>query len=285
MVALEEVAGISPHLCTYASGICRTEILSIGNELLTGKTLNTNERWLARRVTELGGSVARATTVKDNLADIKGAVEEILRRKPTILLTSGGLGPTFDDMTLQAIAKSTGRPLSLHKSALRMVRAKYHTLRGRRRIPLTRSRMKMAMLPEGAQALPNAVGTAPGVLLPVATSKIICLPGVPTELKRIFRDSVAPIILQETGGVRRASKSLRVQSVFESELAPLIERVMNRNPGVYIKSHPKGGERRGHSEIELDFIAEFSSKITSQERIQRAIEDMARTLPKTGKII
>lgn len=272
-------------MSTYASRICRTEILSIGNELLTGKTLNTNERWLARRVTELGGSVARATTVRDNLADIKGAVEEILRRRPTILLTSGGLGPTFDDMTLQAMAESTGRALSLHKSALRMVRAKYHALRGRGRIPLTRSRMKMAMLPEGAQALPNPVGTAPGVLLTVTGSKIVCLPGVPTELKRIFQDSVASIILQETGGARRVSRSLRVQRVFESELAPLIERVMNRNPGVYIKSHPKGGEQRGHSEIELDFIAQSSSKIESRERIQHAIEDMVRTLPKTGKIV
>ncbi len=265
--------------------LCTVEVLSIGNELLTGKTANTNATWLAQHTTSLGGFVTRVTTVRDNLATIETTIREILRRKPTVLLVSGGLGPTFDDMTLKALANSTKRPLEVNKAALQMVREKYRSLIHKHRLPLTKARTKMATLPKGAQALPNPVGTAPGVLLQIGRSTIICLPGVPSELEKIFETSISRMISVYSAGFLRESKSLHVSGILESEMAPLVDRVMRMNPGVYIKSHPGGRERRARSKIELEFSFESSNLTDAQKKIECAINDMAQILSKKGKIV
>ena len=265
--------------------LCTIEILTIGNELLTGKTVNTNATWLAKRATSLGGLVARVTTVRDNLTAIGTAIREILKRKPVILLISGGLGPTFDDMTLQALGNTTKRPLSVNKIALSMVKQKYRSLAHGRRLPLTKARRKMAILPKGAEALPNLVGTAPGVLLQMGKSTVICLPGVPSELRHIFETSVSGLVSSWSAGFGRNSKSVHISGVFESEMAPLIDRVMRRNPGVYIKSHPGSREGRTRSKIELEFSFESSEPLNAQKEIDCAIADMLRILPGREKIV
>jgi len=146
----------------------RMEMICIGNELLIGKTLNTNANWLAERATALGITVRSITTVRDEIDEIKRAVNHALERKPRFLITTGGLGPTYDDKTLEGLAEALGLRLTVNEKALKMVREKYEAYfkEGRMdRAELTPSRIKMAKIPEGAEPLPNPVGTAPGVHL------------------------------------------------------------------------------------------------------------------------
>ncbi|MCK4474444.1 competence damage-inducible protein A, partial [Candidatus Bathyarchaeota archaeon] len=143
------------------------EIICVGNELLIGKTLNTNAHWLAKRITSLGSSVKRITVVGDEVNEIAKAVREALQRKPRFIITVGGLGPTFDDKTLEGVAEALKGELEVDEKALEMVKEKYETYfrEGRmERAELTPPRVKMARLPKGAKPLPNPVGTAPGVM-------------------------------------------------------------------------------------------------------------------------
>ena len=172
------------------------EILSIGNELLMGKILNTNARWLARRCTSLGLEVRRITVVGDDEKEICSAVKEALSRRPRFIITTGGLGPTLDDKTIESIAKCLDLELKVDEEALSMVREAYKRLVEEGRLDsseLTPQRVKMARMPEGARPLPNPVGTAPGMLLEVDGTTIISLPGVPAEMEAIFEESVLPV--------------------------------------------------------------------------------------------
>ncbi|MDH7563978.1 MAG: molybdopterin-binding protein [Candidatus Bathyarchaeota archaeon] len=259
------------------------EILCIGNELLIGKTVNTNATWLAKQATSLGITVKRVTVIGDNITEIAAAVKEALARKPRFLITTGGLGPTFDDMTLEGIAKVLGIKLKVNTQALNMIKAKYEAYCREKRIPtaeLTPPRVKMATLPEGAEPLRNSVGTAPGVKLKAGQTLIFILPGVPPEMEAIFEESVAPILRKLAGEGAFFEKSMFVGNIVESSLAPLIDRVMLENPHVYVKSHvyTKGvvaGEN-GHRLIELH----LSTKTRNQRMAQRFLEQAANELAK-----
>ena len=262
------------------------EIICVGNELLIGKTLNTNAHWLAKRATSLGVMVERVTVILDEVDEIATVLNEALKRKPRFIITTGGLGPTFDDKTLEGIARGLSRKLAVNKKALEMVREKYEGYLKQNKVEkvdLTPARVKMATLPEGAEPLHNAVGTAPGMLLRVDGTFIVALPGVPPEMETIFDESVAPIIKKEAGNSGFFEKSIYADNIMESNLAPLIDKVMHDNPGVYIKSHPRGKENKPH--IELHFSATTTENEKPQERIQRAADQITRLITKSkGKV-
>ena len=262
------------------------ELICIGNELLIGKTLSTNAYWLAKRVTSLGLKLRRITTVADDLDEISSAVKEVLARKPRFIITTGGLGPTFDDKTLEGIAKALNVELKVNDEALRMVEEKYeeYVKEGRmERAELTPHRIKMATLPKGAKPLPNPVGTAPGVLLEANNTVIIALPGVPPEMKAIFEESILPILRREAGNMIFYEANLEVLGIVESEIAPIIDQVMHDNPYIYIKSHPKGGEKT--SRIELHFSTTSKDAKTAKNRVGRAIIQISEMIKaKRGKI-
>jgi molybdenum cofactor synthesis domain-containing protein len=132
---------------------CIVEIICIGNEILIGKILNTNAQWLAKRITALGGHVRRTNVVGDALDEISSVLKDALSRKPFLIITTGGLGPTFDDMTLEGLAKALNVPLKLNPEAERMVRARYERYQAEtgRRIEMTPERLKMATIPEGGR--------------------------------------------------------------------------------------------------------------------------------------
>lgn len=262
------------------------ELLCVGNELLIGKTLNTNAQWLAKRLTTLGSEVKRITTVGDNIEEIAKALKEALQRKPKILITTGGLGPTFDDKTLEGIAKALNRSLEINQEAYKMVEEKYRTYVKEGKIEkfkLTPHRVKMAKLPKNSKPLPNPIGTAPGVLLRHKDTTIIALPGVPSEMKAIFDESVATLVRKQAQNVAFFETSIYVDGIVESEIAPLIEEVMRNNPYIYIKSHPKGVEKKPHIEIHLSTTAKDSA--TAKKRLTKTliqISDLIRA--KGGKV-
>ncbi len=259
------------------------EIICIGNELLIGKILNTNAQWLARYITSLGLSVKRIITIGDDIEEISKTLSESLQRKPIFIITTGGLGPTFDDKTLEGMANALSLKLKVDEEALRMVERRYrqYVEEGMlEEVELTPHRVKMATLPDGAKPLPNPVGTAPGVLLKHGDTTIVALPGVPDEMRAIFEGSVAPLLKEAAGGVIFYEVSLEALGIFESDLAPLIERTMRNNPYVYIKSHPKGGERISRIELHLFTTAKDSS--IARNRIGRAIIQLSDLINERG---
>jgi len=259
------------------------DILCIGNELLIGKTLNTNAQWLAKQVTSLGLTTRRITVVGDNINGISCALQEAIQRSPNFLLTTGGLGPTFDDKTLEGIAKALGRRTEVNEEALNMVKAKYLSYARESRMEaaeLTPARVKMANLPEGATPLRNPVGTAPAVFIEHENVTIIALPGVPSEMKSIFDDSVAPVMKQAARGITFFEASIETAKVMESEMAPLIDNVMQNNPRVYIKSHPKGTERVPQIEFHLSTTAKDA--IIAKKHVSKALIELTALIQQKG---
>jgi nicotinamide-nucleotide amidase len=248
------------------------EIICVGNELLIGKTLNTNAQWIAKQTTAVGIAVKRVTVVADDVTEIAKAVREALSRKPQFIVTTGGLGPTFDDKTLEGIAEALNRRLVVNAEALAMVREKYEAYaREKETAPgeLTQARVKMAMLPENAEPILNPVGTAPGVRVNVEQTVLVALPGVPSEMKAMFERWVVPLIKEVSGGSGFYEESVFVEGVMESGLAPLIDRVMRDNAGVYVKSHPKGRESVPHIEVHFSVVADDG--VVAEERLRRAV--------------
>ncbi|RDD52875.1 MAG: competence damage-inducible protein A [Candidatus Korarchaeota archaeon NZ13-K] len=213
-------------------------IISVGNELLNGRIVNTNLTWLSRKLTLDGYLVRCAITVRDDCEDIMMAFRLAIKRGASLVVSTGGLGPTFDDMTSECLSKALGRRHVLNEEALRMVEEKY----AERNLPMTEHRMKMAMMPEKAKPIYNAVGTAPGVMVEEGPTLIIALPGVPPEMMDIF-ERIEGILRSRAPQMSYVSVDLIVKGVPESEAAPIIEEAMRRF-NVYVKSHPSGHEVR-----------------------------------------
>ncbi|MCE4627927.1 MAG: nicotinamide mononucleotide deamidase-related protein [Desulfurococcales archaeon] len=212
-------------------------ILTVGNEILIGRIVNTNASWLAEKLTFMGFRVERIIVVPDSVEDIAEELERAIGRA-RVVITTGGLGPTYDDRTLEGVARAVRRRLVLNEEAKRMVEEFY----SRKGLPLTEDRLKMAMLPEGAEPLPNPVGAAPGSWLEHNNTIIVSLPGVPAEMKEMFSHYVEPRLARIAPRKAVHECGIRVLGVPESSIAPYLRRLARRYPHAYIKSHPKGHE-------------------------------------------
>jgi nicotinamide-nucleotide amidase len=260
------------------------EILCIGNELLIGKVTNTNASWLATKSTFLGMVVKRITAVGDDLEEIGTVLKESLRRHTHFIIVTGGLGPTFDDMTLEGIAKALDRKWEPNKEAVEMVKRKFNSFleEGQlEKLEMTPPRLKMAKLPEGSTPLHNPVGTAPGVLMQVDSTTLIALPGVPSEMEAIFYESVAPMLKKAAGKSAFFEASLFAREIGESKVAPLIDKVMTNNPEVYIKSHPKL-TRNHKSLLELHFSTTATEAKTANNRLSKAMTQLSASVRESG---
>ena len=215
------------------------EVISIGNELLIGHTLDTNSHWIAEHLTKLGWTLERVTQLRDSLDSIKSGVRGSLKRNPSVLITIGGLGPTHDDMTLAGISRALNKPLRLNKEALQLVKDHYRRLESKPK--LTKYRTKMATLPQESVPLPNPVGTAPGVKMQESGTTIFSLPGVPSEMKAIFRTSIIPY-LDSFHTTRPKEIEIKITGIIESALAPFLDEARKIYPKLYFKSHPRGRE-------------------------------------------
>jgi molybdenum cofactor synthesis domain-containing protein len=266
---------------------CTVELVSVGNELLIGKISNTNAQWLAERVTSLRGRMTRAVLVRDEISEIVEAIRYALDRHPDFILTTGGLGPTFDDMTLEGIAHALGRPLELNDKALQMIERRGHRLvaEGRRKeFNLTEPLKKMAFLPQEAIPLQNPKGSAPGVLLEFGKTRIMAMPGVPHEMKAIFSEYVEPLIIEMSSNLNYFEKSLVVKGIGESSLSPYVNQVMGEFPEVYIKSHPRRSELLGRF-IELHMSALCENPIDSRSIVEKASLLVSNLISQGGAIV
>jgi len=190
----------------------RAEIISVGTELLLGEIVDTNAAFLSQELAALGIELYHRTTVGDNERRLRQALVEALSRVD-LVITSGGLGPTNDDLTKEAVAAVLDLPLVLHRPSLQWIE-EYFAKMGRE---MTENNRKQALIPEGGLALPNPNGTAPGVFVRKGDKIVVCLPGPPRELVPMFRSDVRPQLQKESRGVIR-SRALRLCGVGESEL-------------------------------------------------------------------
>lgn len=261
----------------------RVEMLAVGKELLIGRTLNTNAHWVGGRLARLGSMLKEVTTVDDDLEEISNAMKDILRRIPTFLVVVGGLGPTPDDMTLEGLARSLGVKLKPNGEALLLIKEHYRK-GGLGEVELTPARRKMAVLPEGAEPVLNRLGTAPGVRFMAGSTVVYALPGVPKEMKGIFKDTVEPEIVSRLGRLHREYLKFKLQGIMESVLAPFISDAVRRHPGAYIKSHPRGLVD-GVSRIELDIAVVGKVKMKAEEEALRTADEILKKVKKMGATV
>jgi len=214
----------------------KTELLMIGTELLLGQIQDTNSTWISQVLAEHGIDCYQKTTVGDNRARIIGALDQGLQRSD-VILCSGGLGPTEDDITRESIAELLGRPLAFRPALYETVVSRFSAMK---REP-TENNKKQATLPEGAIAIENPNGTAPGLIVEDARGIVICMPGVPHELKAMLVDSVLPYLKEkfQIGGVV-LSRVLKVCGLGESRVDDRIGDLMNAcsNPTIGLLASP-----------------------------------------------
>jgi nicotinamide-nucleotide amidase len=254
------------------------EIIAIGSELTTGAKLDTNSQWLSIELSAVGIPVFYHTTIADNLEANVAAFRIAIERADLVLIT-GGLGPTLDDLTRQALADVLNASLVLHEPSLRIIREMF----SRRNRVMPERNVAQAMFPEGTEPIPNPRGTAPGIWLEVPRAggrppcQLAAMPGVPSEMKPMFAESVLPRLQwpeAEGGCIRRARlNSFGLgESHAEELLGDLTAR--GRDPEVGITVHEATItlriEAHGHSVAECDAkIA--AARATAYERLGTAI--------------
>ncbi len=235
------------------------EILCIGNEILSGTIVNTNAHWLSKMITQAGGSVKRVTVAKDDVNEISSVIKESLAREPSWIIICGGLGPTYDDKTLEGLAVALHVDLILDNAAIEMMKESYSRYSSKHKLDETR--LKMARIPKGSIPIQNPVGSAPSILIAtykkdnriiissfssssgtvaIADTMIVCLPGVPEEMKAIFLESILPKMKKMIGDFHFIETTHEITGVSEAMLAPTISMIVQSNSAdlVYLKTHP-----------------------------------------------
>lgn len=214
----------------------RAEIISIGTELLLGEIIDTNAAWLAQQLASAGVDVYFRTTVGDNVGRIALAIRSGLDRAD-VVITTGGLGPTVDDMTREGIAQAVGAPLVLNPELVEQIRERFSKWgRG-----MSENNVRQAYIPRGATPVENPVGTAPCFIVEQNGRSIFVLPGVPREMKYLTESRVLPWLREKLGDTNAIilSKTLRTCAIGESQVDELIgDLETESNPTVGLAAHP-----------------------------------------------
>src|ERR1700681_2248047 len=225
----------------------KAEIIAVGSELLTPDRLDTNSLFLTEELNKLGIEVVRKTVVGDNHDLLSEAFRDALNRVP-LIIASGGLGPTEDDLTRETVADLLGRKLRRNDAILRYIEGRFRSL-GRE---LPELNVRQAMVPEGAEILENPRGTAPGLWLEDSGHIIALLPGPPRELKPLFREQVLPRLERRVSGVRLYQRKIRVTGLGESHVEQRILPIYQRYPEITTTILAAPGETQIHLRLWTD---------------------------------
>ena len=239
------------------------EIIAIGTELLLGEITDTNSVFLARQLRDIGVNVFFMTTVGDNLGRIKDAISDALDRAE-IVITTGGLGPTVDDMTRQAVADAIGRPLQFHQSLYDNIAERFRGFGSK----MTENNRQQAYLPAGAILIENPVGTAPSFIVESDRGVVISVPGVPREMRFLVKESAVPILLRKYELGIIVARILRTAGIGESSLDDQIgsDILSETNPSVGLAAH--------HGSVDIRVTAKADSKANAT----RLLDDMQSRL-------
>lgn len=201
----------------------KAEIIAVGSELLTPDRIDTNSLFLTEELNKLGIEVLRKTIVGDNRELLAEAFRDALNRVP-VVIASGGLGPTEDDLTRETVAELLGRRLQRDDAVVRAIEARFRSFK--REMPAVN--LRQAMVPEGAEVLENPRGTAPGLWLEDKGRMVALLPGPPRELKPLFLEQVKPRLERQASAIRMFHRELRVTGLGESHVEERIRPIYTR---------------------------------------------------------
>jgi nicotinamide-nucleotide amidase len=256
------------------------EIFSIGTELVMGRIQDTNSFWMAQELVALGATMRRITILPDELDTIVKALEQAVARHTAVLLTSGGLGPTPDDLTVQALSTLIGVQPVVHEPTLDAYVQRRH-LSGRGE--LTEALRRMATVPAGAQVYQNPAGWAPCVSASKANTTLFALPGPPKEMQAVFTMYVVPYF---TTTYPAHAASLRVAvHMYESELAPLFAQVRARYPSTYLKGYIALGGRDTPEGMPVDIIARSAHGVPAETILQQAVAYLSELVAGQGQLL
>lgn len=247
----------------------RAEVISIGDELTNGQRLDTNSQWLSLQLADLGVETGYHTTVADDLA-ANVAVFRAAIERADVVVASGGLGPTADDLTREALAQATGRELLLDADALRHIEGLF----ARRSRPMPERNKVQAYFPQGTQVVPNPQGTAPGIDLEIpragrSACRFFALPGVPAEMKEMWSATVGPAVLSMQAEPRIIRhRRIKCFGVGESDLEQMLPDLIRRGrvPSVGITVH------------EATITLRITASGTDEAECRAAMEPTAKTI-------
>jgi len=235
----------------------RAEVVGVGTELLLGQIANTNARWISERLADIGIDVLHHQVVGDNLYRIADALRHALSRADVVIAT-GGLGPTQDDITRHAVALVAGATLVRHADLEEMIRQKFARV-GR---SMPESNLVQADVPEGARVILPGRGTAPGLVLDVGGVRMYALPGVPAEMAEMMESTVLPELAALAGRAAIVSRIIRCVGIAESRIAELLDDLFHRSDNPTLAYLAGGGEVR----------VRLTAKATSREEALALIE-------------
>jgi len=261
----------------------RVELIAVGREILRGRVLDSNSNWLAQTLTGMGGQVSRICVVDDVPQEISRELQAAMHHGAGVICTTGGLGPTFDDCTIPAIAQAVDLPLVKHEAAYACIAETYRRLHAEGAVvhqAMLPSREKMALFPQGAEMLPNPTGSAPGMLLHWQQRLIIAMPGPPGEMRPMFQTSVAPLLQTRWAGRHRLEIAVQTDVSDESLLNPLFKQVMAAVPGSYLKADPKGFGPEVRLAVYI--TGEAAHEETARVIVQQARERLKHALEALG---
>ncbi len=231
-------------------------ILSIGDELVLGQTVDTNSAWMSRQLAGIGWDVPAHMTVGDDQADIERAIHESVE-KCDVLLISGGLGPTADDLTRQALAAAIGQPLEMNEQWLATLEG-FFRVRNRPMVPSNRIQ---AMLPRTCRMIENTCGTACGMSARLADCDIYVVPGVPKEMQAMFSRDILHRLAKVAGGAVILSRTLHTFGLGESSVGEMLGDLMDR------KRNPSVGTTVSGGVVSLRINARFPALAQAQEAV------------------
>ncbi|MBQ1207657.1 MAG: competence/damage-inducible protein A [Lachnospiraceae bacterium] len=239
------------------------EVISVGTELLLGNIVNTNTQYLAEKCAGLGLTMYYQSVVGDNEERMTASFRQAFERSDVVILT-GGLGPTEDDLTKEVCAKVLGLPLVLHERSRQRI-ADYFVRTSRKNI--TENNWKQAMIPEGAIVLDNDNGTAPGLIVEADNLSVILLPGPPNELKPLFEGKVVPY-LKKRSPFTICSAMVKLIGVGESRAETMIKDMIDGQTNPTIATYAKTGE------CDIRVTARAANEAEAMELINPAVEEL-----------
>ena len=247
------------------------EIITIGDEIITGHTVDTNSAFIGQQLTGIGINIKYKTSIGDALEMMEEAFQLALKRAK-LVITTGGLGPTDDDATKKAIVKVFKRNLIFHEDILEDLKARFKS----RGIDMPAINQNQALLPQGARFFPNRTGSAVGICIAENGKIFISLPGVPSEMKQILTDEVIPYLKGLKTGRSLKVVKLRTTGIFESRLAEMIVPELNLEPGVRLAYLP------AYSGVDLRVIAAAETDDDAEEKAAKLVRYLES---KVGKYI
>ena len=265
------------------TGSVNIEVIATGDELIYGRILDTNSNWIAKRIAEMGARLRRVTMIGDEPELIGTTLLNALKRDAHFIITTGGLGPSEDDLTVDSIGAALGLGTLIDEEGASKIEAVYRKRGITDKASIERGR-RMARILDGSKSMQNPVGFAVGMMVDIGGKTICTLPGVPAEMKGMFDAHIAPMIMNQTNTVFTA-RTVNISMIWKA-FFPLYRQMQIDYPDIYIKNAAtppvEGDDRDKVHVIKVDFVLEAETLEKAEEQMEAFIADYMERIEKAG---